>query len=84
MTQQLKLMGVFAHPDDESMGTGGAFAKYADEGVETYLRPHTYEGLPRSRGFWHFPLRFPSQGSSSECCQLMRETCSMLVQKDWA
>jgi LmbE family N-acetylglucosaminyl deacetylase len=33
----LKLMCVLAHPDDESLGTGGALAKYAAEGVETYL-----------------------------------------------
>jgi LmbE family N-acetylglucosaminyl deacetylase len=33
----LRLMCVLAHPDDESLGTGGALAKYAGEGVETYL-----------------------------------------------
>src|SRR5205085_3655480 len=33
----LRLMCVFAHPDDESLGTGGTLAKYAAEGVETYL-----------------------------------------------
>jgi LmbE family N-acetylglucosaminyl deacetylase len=30
-------MCVLAHPDDESLGTGGTLAKYAAEGVETYL-----------------------------------------------
>jgi glutamate/tyrosine decarboxylase-like PLP-dependent enzyme/LmbE family N-acetylglucosaminyl deacetylase len=30
-------MAVLAHPDDESLGVGGIFAKYASEGVETYL-----------------------------------------------
>lgn len=33
----LKLLAVFAHPDDESMGMGGTLAKYAAQGVETYL-----------------------------------------------
>ena len=28
---------LLAHPDDESLGLGGALAKYAAEGVETYL-----------------------------------------------
>jgi LmbE family N-acetylglucosaminyl deacetylase len=37
MTSTLKLLTVFAHPDDESMGMGGTLAKYASEGVETYL-----------------------------------------------
>jgi LmbE family N-acetylglucosaminyl deacetylase len=32
-----KLLGVLAHPDDESLGFGGTFAKYAAEGIETYL-----------------------------------------------
>jgi len=36
MTNPLKLLVVFAHPDDESMGMGGTLAKYAAEGVETY------------------------------------------------
>ncbi len=36
-TQPLKLMCILAHPDDESLGTGGILAKYAAEGIETYL-----------------------------------------------
>ncbi len=32
----LKLLVIFAHPDDESMGMGGALAKYSAQGVETY------------------------------------------------
>lgn len=30
-------MCVLAHPDDESLGTGGVLAKYAQEGVSTYV-----------------------------------------------
>jgi LmbE family N-acetylglucosaminyl deacetylase len=30
-------MCVLAHPDDESLGTGGTLAKYAAEGIETFL-----------------------------------------------
>ena len=33
----LKLLAVLSHPDDESLGVGGTLAKYASEGVETYL-----------------------------------------------
>jgi len=33
----LRLMCVLAHPDDESLGTGGTLAQYAAEGVATYL-----------------------------------------------
>ena len=37
MTEKLRLLAILSHPDDESMGTGGIMAKYAVEGVETYL-----------------------------------------------
>jgi len=44
----LKLLAVFAHPDDESMGIGGTLAKYAAEGVEIYLVCATRG----ERGWW--------------------------------
>ncbi len=31
------LLAVYAHPDDEAFGTGGTIARYAGEGVKTYL-----------------------------------------------
>ena len=37
MTDPQKLLAVFPHPDDETLGLGGTLAKYAAEGVETYL-----------------------------------------------
>jgi LmbE family N-acetylglucosaminyl deacetylase len=37
MANPLKLLAVFPHPDDESLGLGGTLAKYSAEGVETYL-----------------------------------------------
>jgi len=33
----LRLMCILAHPDDESLGTGGTLARYAAEGIETYV-----------------------------------------------
>jgi LmbE family N-acetylglucosaminyl deacetylase len=48
MQAQLGLMAILAHPDDESMGTGGILAKYAAEGVETYLVTATRG----ERGWW--------------------------------
>lgn len=33
----LRLLCVLAHPDDETLGCGGVLAKYAAEGVETFL-----------------------------------------------
>ena len=37
MYEQLRLMCILAHPDDESLGLGGILAKYAAEGVQTHL-----------------------------------------------
>jgi len=37
MKNILKLMAILAHPDDESLGNGGALAKYAAEGIEISL-----------------------------------------------
>ncbi len=32
-----RLMAILAHPDDESLGMGGTLARYAAEGIETFL-----------------------------------------------
>jgi LmbE family N-acetylglucosaminyl deacetylase len=57
MVDALRLMCVLAHPDDESLGMGGTLARYAAEGVKTYLvtatrgergwsgKPEEYPGL---------------------------------------
>src|SRR5918997_5464174 len=37
MAEPLTLMVIHAHPDDEVIGTGGIFARYAAEGVRTVL-----------------------------------------------
>lgn len=51
----LRLMAVLAHPDDESLGFGGALAKYAAEGVETYLVTATRG----ERGWTGDPAEYP-------------------------
>lgn len=37
MKEQLTLMAVHAHPDDEAISTGGVLARYASEGIRTVL-----------------------------------------------
>src|SRR5881296_3568986 len=44
-----RLMAVLAHPDDESLGVGGTLAKYASEGVETFLLTATRGDAGRYR-----------------------------------
>jgi LmbE family N-acetylglucosaminyl deacetylase len=37
MTDELRMIAILAHPDDESLGVGGTLARYAAEGVHTSL-----------------------------------------------
>src|ERR1700737_2745093 len=62
MTDKLKLMCVLAHPDDESLGTGGTLAKYAAEGVETYLITATRG----ERGWFGDEGAYPGPGAWGE------------------
>ena len=50
MTGPLRLLACLAHPDDESLGTGGTLLRYADEGVETYLLTATFGDRGRYKG----------------------------------
>lgn len=45
----LRLLAVFAHPDDETLGMGGTLARYAAEGVETFLVTATHGQSGRFR-----------------------------------
>ncbi|HXG36116.1 MAG TPA: PIG-L family deacetylase [Dehalococcoidia bacterium] len=51
----LRLLAILAHPDDESLGLGGTLAKYAAEGVETYLLTATRG----ERGWFGDPDAYP-------------------------
>src|SRR6266540_1344362 len=51
----LRLLCVLAHPDDESIAVGGVLAKYAAEGVETYLLTATRG----ERGWFGDPAAYP-------------------------
>ncbi len=50
-----RLLAIFAHPDDETFGTGGTLALYAHRGVEVYLicatRGEVGEAPPDLKGF---------------------------------
>src|SRR6476469_1420874 len=57
-------MAVLAHPDDESLGFGGTLARYASEGVKTFL-------LTATRG--ENGRHGPSKSSSPEHLGRLRE-----------
>lgn len=55
-SSDLRLMCVLAHPDDESLGSGGTIAKYSREGIQTFVVTATrgergrYGDAPESPG----------------------------------
>jgi LmbE family N-acetylglucosaminyl deacetylase len=51
----LRLLVIGAHPDDETLGNGGALAKYAAEGVETYVLTATRG----EKGWFGAPEEYP-------------------------
>lgn len=55
MNNKPRLLAIFAHPDDESLGNGGMLAKYAAEGVETFLITATRG----ERGWFGPPEEYP-------------------------
>jgi LmbE family N-acetylglucosaminyl deacetylase len=59
MERTMRLMGVLAHPDDESLGFGGTFAKYAAEGIDTTLVTATRG----ERGWAGPPEDFPGRAT---------------------
>ena len=61
--QTHRLMSVLAHPDDESLGIGGALAKYASEGVEVSLVTATRGDAGRYHGFRPDDPRHPGQAA---------------------
>ena len=44
-----RLLGLFAHPDDETLGAGGTFAKYASAGAEVHVVSLTRGGAGQIR-----------------------------------
>ena len=79
----LRLMGVFAHPDDESLGAGGTLAKYASEGVEVAIVTATRGDAGRFHG-----RRFddPQHPGAAELARIregeLREAASALGVRD--
>src|SRR5689334_17739845 len=55
MPEPLRLLAILAHPDDESLGNGGALARAAAEGVATYLLTATRG----ERGWPGDPAQYP-------------------------
>jgi LmbE family N-acetylglucosaminyl deacetylase len=67
MTDALRMMVVVAHPDDETLGFGGVLARYAHEGVQTFLVTATRG--ERGRYFGH-PADRPEHPGASELAQI--------------
>lgn len=75
----LRLLGIFAHPDDESFGNAGTFARYAAEGVETYVLTATRG----QRGWLGDPDEYPGPEALGELREqeLRRATATLGVRE---
>lgn len=65
MTPPLRLMAILAHPDDETLAVGSTLARYAAEGVQTFLVTAT-----RGECGWQGP---PADDPGPEALGQMRE-----------
>lgn len=75
MHTPLRLMGILAHPDDESLALGGTFAKYAVEGIETTLVVATRG----ERGWFGTPSTFPGETALGQLREEeLRQACRVL------
>jgi len=63
MTNDLGLMAVLAHPDDEALGCGGTLAKYAAEGIATALVTATCGQRGRYKGIRPGEAGHPGAGA---------------------
>ena len=75
MSRQLRLMCILAHPDDESLGTGGILARYAAEGVKTYLLTATRGG----RGWFGAPEDNPGPEALGQLRQQELEAAASVL-----
>lgn len=55
MNETLRLLVIGAHPDDETLGNGGVLARYAAEGIETYVLTATRG----EKGWFGTPDEYP-------------------------
>ena len=75
MKPDLKLACILAHPDDESMGTGGLLAKYAAEGIGTSVITAT-DG---QQGWFGDPAEHPGFDALAEIrARELRASCAVL------
>jgi LmbE family N-acetylglucosaminyl deacetylase len=72
-------MAVLAHPDDESLGMGGTLAKYAAEGVETYVLTATRGDAGRFRGYPQGDPQHPGRAALASIREAeLRAACAVL------
>jgi LmbE family N-acetylglucosaminyl deacetylase len=79
MSEALRLMVVTAHPDDETLGFGGVLARYASEGIETFLVTATRGERGRYLGHAVGSPEHPGPGALSKIReQELREAAAAL------
>src|SRR5215831_1456387 len=80
-----RLIAVLAHPDDESLGIGPMLAKYASEGIETYLLTATRGDAGRYGSFRPGDPQHPGRAALGEIREKeLRAAASVLGVRDVA
>ena len=74
MSEALRLMVVAAHPDDETLGFGAVLARYASEGVETFLVTATRG--ERGRYLDHRPGQPRASGRGASGARFVNASCA--------
>src|SRR5215831_14860576 len=81
----LRLMAVLAHPDDESLGIGPTLAKYASDGIDTFLLTATRGDAGRYESFRPGDPQHPGRAALATIReQELRAAASVLGVRDVA
>jgi LmbE family N-acetylglucosaminyl deacetylase len=82
MTDQRRLLGIFAHPDDESFGPGGTLALYGARGIDVHVCTVTDGAAGSDASPAAGPLALRRRQELECACEALGATLHMLDYRD--